>query len=45
MRAMFGAVLDLLGELEPAGEPVRLRSNFQNGIKALPVRWTPVSRL
>jgi cytochrome P450 len=44
MRAMFGAVLDLLGEIEPAGEPVRLRSNFQNGIKSLPVRWTPVSR-
>jgi cytochrome P450 len=44
MRAMFGAVFDLLGELEPDGEPVRLRSNFQNGIKSLPVRWTPVSR-
>jgi cytochrome P450 len=43
MRAMFAAVLDLLGEIEPAGEPVRLRSNFQNGIKSLPVRWTPVS--
>jgi cytochrome P450 len=40
MRAMFSAVFDLLGEVEPAGEPVRLRSNFQNGIKSLPVRWT-----
>jgi cytochrome P450 len=39
LRAMFGAVLDQLGEVEPAGEPVRLRSNFQNGIKSLPVRW------
>jgi cytochrome P450 len=39
MRAMFSAVLDQLGEVEPAGEPVRLRSNFQNGIKSLPVRW------
>jgi cytochrome P450 len=39
MRAMFAAVLDLLGEVEPAGEPVRLRSNFQNGIKSLPIRW------
>lgn len=39
MRAMFAAVLDLLGEVELAGEPVRLRSNFQNGIKHLPVRW------
>jgi cytochrome P450 len=44
MRAIFAAVLDLLGEIEPAGEPVRLRSNFQNGIKSLPVRWSPVSR-
>jgi cytochrome P450 len=40
MRAMFAAVLDLFGEIEPAGEPVRLRSNFQNGIKSLPIRWT-----
>jgi cytochrome P450 len=40
MRAMFSAVFDLLGEVELAGEPVRLRSNFQNGIKALPVRWS-----
>ena len=39
LRAMFAAVLDLLGEIEPAGEPVRLRSNFQNGIKSLPIRW------
>ena len=46
MRAMFSAVLDLLGEVEPAGDPVRLRSNFQNGIKSLPVRWSaPPSRL
>jgi len=40
MRAMFSAVFDLLGEVEPASEPVRLRSNFQNGIKSLPVRWS-----
>ncbi|WP_370972036.1 cytochrome P450 [Amycolatopsis sp. cg9] len=39
LRAMFGAVLDLLGEVELAGEPVRLRSNFQNGLKSLPIRW------
>ena len=37
MRAMFGAVLDRLPRLELAGEPVRLRSNFQNGIKHLPI--------
>jgi cytochrome P450 len=40
MRAMFSAVLDRLGEVELAGEPVRLRSNFQNGVKHLPIRWT-----
>jgi len=38
MRAMFSAVLDRLGEVELAGEPVRLRSNFQNGVRHLPVR-------
>jgi len=41
MRAMFSAVLDKLGDIELAGEPVRLRSNFQNGIKHLPIRWSP----
>ena len=40
LRALFGALLDVLGEVEPAGDPVRLRSNFQNGIKHLPIRWT-----
>ncbi|GAB2819058.1 cytochrome P450 [Actinoallomurus bryophytorum] len=41
MRAMFGAVLDRLHHIELAGEPIRLRSNFQNGIKRLPIRWNP----
>jgi cytochrome P450 len=40
MRAMFGAVLDKLGEVQLAGEPVRLRSNFQNGVKHLPISWS-----
>ncbi|HEY7596501.1 MAG TPA: cytochrome P450 [Actinophytocola sp.] len=39
MRALFTALFDLLGEVEPAGDPVRLRSNFQNGVKHLPIRW------
>ncbi|MEU1629987.1 cytochrome P450 [Streptomyces sp. NPDC020096] len=42
MREMFAAVLDRLGEVELAGEPRRLRSNFQNGVKHLPVRWRPI---
>ncbi|TDP89219.1 cytochrome P450 [Labedaea rhizosphaerae] len=40
MRAMFDAVLDLPGELRIDGEVQRLRSNFQNGVKHLPVRWS-----
>lgn len=39
MRALFTAVFDQLGEVEPDGEPTRLRSTFQNGIKRLPTRW------
>jgi cytochrome P450 len=39
MRAMFTAMFELLGEVEPAGEVVRLRSNFQHGVKHLPIRW------
>jgi cytochrome P450 len=41
MRAMFAAVLDRFDDVELAGDPVRLRSNFQNGIKRLPIRWKP----
>ncbi|HEX6968488.1 MAG TPA: cytochrome P450 [Micromonosporaceae bacterium] len=40
MRAMFTALLERFSAVEPAGEPVRLRSNFQNGLKRLPVRFT-----
>ncbi|MEV4742992.1 cytochrome P450 [Streptomyces sp. NPDC049555] len=39
MRAMLRPALDRLPGLERAGEPVRLTSNFQNGLKHLPVRW------
>ncbi|MEU2790427.1 cytochrome P450 [Streptomyces sp. NPDC007100] len=38
MRAVLRHVLDRLPGLELAGEPVRLVSNFQNGLKHLPVR-------
>ncbi|WP_245984170.1 cytochrome P450 [Streptomyces tateyamensis] len=41
-RAMIRAMLELPG-LEPAtgAPPGRLVSNFQNGLKELPVRWAP----
>ncbi|MEV4504048.1 cytochrome P450 [Streptomyces klenkii] len=39
LRAVLRAVLDRLPGLERAGEAVRLTSNFQNGLKHLPVRW------
>lgn len=41
MRAVFHQVLARLPDVALAGEPVRLTSNFQNGLKHLPVRWTP----
>ncbi|GGM59808.1 cytochrome P450 [Longimycelium tulufanense] len=41
MRALFAAVSDLWSKVELAGEVVRLRSNFQNGIKHLPIRFRP----
>lgn len=43
MRAMVSAVLDRFDDIRLAGEPVRLRSNFQNGIKRMPIEWSPVS--
>lgn len=39
MRAIFREVLQRMPELQLSGEPVRLTSNFQNGLKHLPVRW------
>ena len=39
MRAFVGEVVARLDALTLAGEAERLQSNFQNGIKHLPVRW------
>ncbi|MES4902138.1 MULTISPECIES: cytochrome P450 [unclassified Streptomyces] len=39
MRAMLRGALTRLPGLRRAGEPVRLTSNFQNGLKHLPVSW------
>jgi cytochrome P450 len=41
MEAIFAAVLDRFTSVELAGETTRLRSNFQNGLKRLPIRWSP----
>ncbi len=39
MRSMLGELMTQLGRLELVGEPVRLQSNFQQGLKSLPVCW------
>jgi len=41
IRTMFEELLDRVPDLELAGPPRRLRSNFINGIKHLPVQFRP----
>ena len=41
IRCMFEELLARMPDLELAGPVQRLRSNFINGIKHMPVRWTP----
>jgi len=38
---MFRELYSRLPDIELAGPPVQLRSNFINGVKSLPVRFTP----
>jgi cytochrome P450 len=40
MRALFAEVLARTSSLRYAGAPSYLRSNFQRGVKRLPVAWT-----
>jgi cytochrome P450 len=40
MRALFGEVLAHTSALTYAGQPSYLRSNFQRGVKRLPISWT-----
>jgi cytochrome P450 len=40
MRALFAEVLARTSSLAYAGRPSYLRSNFQRGVKRLPVAWT-----
>jgi cytochrome P450 len=41
ITVMFRELLRRMPDIEAFGEPVRLQSNFINGIKHLPARWTP----
>lgn len=41
MRALFREVLARTRSLTYAGRPAFLRSNFQRGVKSLPVEWVP----
>lgn len=41
LRVIFEELLERLPDLELAGDVRRLRSNFINGIKSMPVRFTP----
>ncbi|MGY1620802.1 cytochrome P450 [Geodermatophilus sp. SYSU D00965] len=40
MRALFGELLRRTATLDLDGPPALLRSNFQRGVKRLPIRWT-----
>jgi cytochrome P450 len=40
LQALFGELLRRTSWLEAAGEPAYLRSNFQRGVKELPIRWS-----
>jgi cholest-4-en-3-one 26-monooxygenase len=41
LRLIFEEIIKRLPDLELAGDVRRLRSNFINGIKSMPVRFTP----
>jgi cholest-4-en-3-one 26-monooxygenase len=43
IRVMFEELLARLPDIELAGDIQRLRSNFINGIKHMPVKFTPAA--
>jgi cholest-4-en-3-one 26-monooxygenase len=45
IRATMRQIVERLPDLELAGPPDRLHSDFVNGIKTMPVRFTPTRRL
>jgi cytochrome P450 len=44
LRIAFEEILDRLHDIAPAGPVRRLRSNFTNGVKAMPIRFSPGAR-
>ncbi|MFI6519710.1 cytochrome P450 [Spirillospora sp. NPDC050679] len=44
LKIIFDTILDRMPDIALAGEPRRLRSNFINGFKEIPVRFTPSVR-
>jgi len=44
LRVMLTELMRRMPDMEMAGPPVRLRSNFLNGIKHLPITFTPGKR-
>jgi cholest-4-en-3-one 26-monooxygenase len=44
IRATMRQLVERLPDLELAGPPARLHSDFVNGIKTMPVRFTPTAR-
>lgn len=44
MRETFRAIAERMPDIAPAGPVERVRSNFVNGIKSLPVKFTPITR-
>lgn len=45
IKVMFSELLKRIPDFEMAGPPERLRSNFINGIKHLPIRFAPSPRM
>ncbi|MEX2538595.1 MAG: cytochrome P450 [Actinomycetota bacterium] len=44
LRVMFEELLRRIPDMQLAGDPVRLRSNFIGGIKRMPISFTPSAR-
>jgi len=45
LMVLFDTILDRMPDIRPAGPMRRLRSNFVNGVKELPVEFTPSAPL